>query len=104
MLRNTIRLLCLIVLATAITVQVNAQATNGSVRGTISDETGAILPKATIHIKHVATNVQRTISARADGSYTADNLQPGDYELRVEASGFKGECWLLDESEFIWIK
>ena len=91
MLRNTIRLLCLIVLATAITVQVNAQATNGSVRGTISDETGAILPKATIHIKHVATNVQRTISARADGSYTADNLQPGDYELRVEASGFKKE-------------
>jgi len=56
-LRNTIRLLCLIVLATAITVQVNAQATNGSVRGTISDETGAILPKATIHIQHVATDV-----------------------------------------------
>ena len=91
MLRNTIRLLSLLVLATAITVQVSAQATNGSVRGTISDQTGAMLPKATIHIKHVATNVERTLSARSDGTYTVDNLQPGEYELRVEATGFKKE-------------
>ena len=76
-------------LASVITVQASAQATNGSIRGTISDQTGAILPKSTIHIKHLATNVERSIPARDDGTYTADNLPPGEYEIQIEAADSK---------------
>lgn len=75
----------------ALFAQVNAQATNGSIRGTVSDEAGAVLPNANVFVKHRATNVERKIMTRDDGSFTADNLQPGDYEVKVEATGFKKE-------------
>jgi hypothetical protein len=71
------------------------QATNGSIRGTITDPTGAVLPKSTVFVKHIATNTERRIATRDDGTYSADNLQPGEYEVKVEATGFKKELTQL---------
>ncbi|MGH9801155.1 MAG: carboxypeptidase-like regulatory domain-containing protein [Blastocatellia bacterium] len=56
-----------------------AQATNGNIRGTVSDQTGAVLPKATVIVKSVGTGAERRVSTNEDGVYLADNLPPGEY-------------------------
>src|SRR5438067_8607795 len=66
-----------------------AQATNGSIRGTITDQAGAVLPQATVSVKHLDTNTERKVVTTEEGTYTVDNLQPGEYEVRVEAPHFQ---------------
>lgn len=66
-----------------------AQTTNGNIRGTVSDPTGAVLPRATVIIRHVDTGTERRLTTNDEGVYLADNLQPGEYEIQVEMQGFQ---------------
>ncbi len=66
-----------------------AQATNGSIRGTVTDPSGAVLSKATVAVKNVATGFERRLTTGNEGTYLADNLPPGEYEIQVEAQGFQ---------------
>ncbi len=69
----------------------SAQITAGAISGTIKDESGAIVPGATIIIKHTATGTTRMAFTDGEGRYRAPGLAPGEYELRAELSGFKTE-------------
>ncbi|MBK8314119.1 MAG: carboxypeptidase regulatory-like domain-containing protein [Acidobacteria bacterium] len=89
MLHSVTRLILLLFVLTALAGIVPAQATNGRIFGSVTDPNDAVLPKAVVFIKHLATNVERKLNASSDGTYTADNLQPGDYEVRVEVAGFQ---------------
>jgi hypothetical protein len=66
-----------------------AQASTGSIRGTVTDQTGAVLPQTSILIKHLETNLERRLVCSEEGIYNADNLQPGEYEVSAEARGFQ---------------
>ncbi len=66
-----------------------AQASTGGIRGAVTDPAGDVLPKATIIVKNLDTNSERRITTNSEGLYNADNLQPGEYEVRVEAPGFQ---------------
>jgi carboxypeptidase family protein len=66
-----------------------AQASTGAIRGAITDQSGAVLPAVTVTVRNVDTNTERRITTNAEGLYNADNLRPGDYEITVEAQGFK---------------
>ena len=67
-----------------------AQTTNqGAVVGTVKDPNGLVVPSATVTITNAATGVSRTATSDSNGNYRMDFLQPGEYEIRVEASGFK---------------
>ena len=66
-----------------------AQATNGSIRGTVADQTGAVMPNAAVVVKNVATGFERQVTTNTEGAYIADNLPPGEYEIRVEVKGFQ---------------
>lgn len=66
-----------------------AQTTNGNIRGTVKDQAGAVLPNATVIVKHIDTGTQRRLTTNEEGSYLADNLQPGEYEVQVEMRGFQ---------------
>ena len=68
---------------------ISAQAPVGTVNGTVTDPTGAILPSATITITNKATSVARTLTANEGGLYSAPALVPGDYEVRAEMPGFR---------------
>lgn len=68
---------------------ISAQTTNGSIRGTVTDQTGAVLPRATVTVKHVDTSTERKVAVTTEGNYVADNLQPGKYEVQIEAQGFQ---------------
>ena len=80
----------LILLAALACVIALAQAPTGIVTGTLTDESGAVIPNATVTITNKATGVvARTSTTDAQGYYSAPSLPAGDYEVRAEVSGFR---------------
>ena len=73
-------------LLTAITLA--AQAATGAISGLVKDETGAILPGATIVITNADTSQTRTLAADGGGRYAAPDLPPGQYDVKVTLQGF----------------
>src|SRR5712664_811545 len=67
----------------------NAQVLYGSVTGTVTDQSGAGVPKAHVTATNRATSVAREADADENGHYTITDLAPGNYDLKVTASGFK---------------
>ncbi len=66
-----------------------AQATTGTLSGTVSDAKGAVVPNATVKIKSDSTGIEVTTVTNGDGIFTAAALQPGSYSVTTEAKGFK---------------
>jgi hypothetical protein len=65
------------------------QSTFGSLTGSVSDPTGAVIAAATVTVTNHATQEARTVTASPDGTYLVLNLDPGIYKISVEAPGFK---------------
>jgi Carboxypeptidase regulatory-like domain len=66
-----------------------AQAVTGTILGTVTDSTGALIPGATITLTHAGTSLTRTLVSDAAGEYTAPSLPTGKYTVTAELSGFK---------------
>jgi hypothetical protein len=67
------------------------QVAGGTILGTVSDPSGAVIRDAAVAIKDVATGVIRPTSTNSSGIYSAPNLRAGEYELTVSAPGFSAE-------------
>jgi outer membrane receptor protein involved in Fe transport len=67
---------------------VRAQVAGGTILGTVSDSTGAIVPRASVSIRNVATGVARDVTTDSAGLYSVPNLLPGAYEVTASATGF----------------
>ncbi len=67
---------------------VYGQGTNGSLTGQITDPTGAAIVGATVSLTNIGTNSVQTDKADPSGVYTFKLVPPGNYSLRIEASGF----------------
>jgi len=65
-----------------------SQVTGGMLSGTVTDTSGAVIPRAKIVITNTATGVNRQVTTDNDGFYTAPNLQPGAYQITTSATGF----------------
>jgi Carboxypeptidase regulatory-like domain/TonB dependent receptor/TonB-dependent Receptor Plug Domain len=65
-----------------------SQVTGATLSGTTTDSSGGVIPGAQISIKNTATGITKDVVADSDGYYTAPNLPPGTYEVRVKAKGF----------------
>lgn len=66
-----------------------AQSTNtGTVVGTVTDPTGAVLSGATVALTDVTTNAPRTTTTNAAGRYIFVDVNPGVYNVSVSKSGF----------------
>jgi hypothetical protein len=72
------------------TCSLHAQAVYGSLYGTVSDSTGAVVPNATITVTDVAKGTSVTATANASGDYTVEHLIPDVYNIKVTANGFEG--------------
>src|SRR5215813_11194653 len=66
-----------------------AQSNAADIQGTVKDSTGAVVANANVTARNPNTNVTRNATSNDDGLYRIVNIPPGDYEITVEASGFK---------------
>ncbi len=66
-----------------------AQSTLGSITVVATDQQGAVVPGATVTLTDVDTNVKRTETTGAEGSYVFTGIGPGDYVVTVTAKGFR---------------
>lgn len=62
--------------------------TTGDVTGTVTDQSGAVVPNATVTIKSDATGATQTRTSNAQGAYRFALLPPGSYTLSANAPGF----------------
>jgi protocatechuate 3,4-dioxygenase beta subunit len=66
-----------------------AQRDLGTITGTVTDPTGAVVPGATINITEDATGLSYKVTTGASGDYTRPALKPGVYTVTAEAVGFR---------------
>ncbi|MGD1096361.1 MAG: carboxypeptidase regulatory-like domain-containing protein [Bryobacteraceae bacterium] len=83
---NILRATCLLAVLSA--GLVCAQYTTGTVQGTLTDPTGAIVANGTVTLRSIDTNASRQFKSGSDGLYYFSAVPPGNYELTVEAPGF----------------
>src|SRR5262249_21690603 len=67
----------------------HAQNTSGSISGHVIDHEGAVVPGAAVTVNDPAKNITVTVRTSASGDFVVPGLQPGNYNVRVEATGFK---------------
>src|SRR5262249_38762952 len=65
-----------------------AQSVTGSIQGTVVDQSGAVLPGVTITVTNTSTGVSRSIVTDDTGSFRAELLPVGVYEVAAELQGF----------------
>src|SRR6516162_4833250 len=63
----------------------HAQST-GTIRGTLTDDSGAVIPAASVTI--AGSGAPRAVQTQADGSFVATGLPPGNYHVKVAFPGF----------------
>ncbi|HUQ95465.1 MAG TPA: TonB-dependent receptor [Bryobacteraceae bacterium] len=66
-----------------------AQATFGSIAGTVTDPAGAVVPNAAVQVSNQQTGFVKRVSSDSLGNYEATHLNPGIYSVSVQAAGFK---------------
>jgi hypothetical protein len=66
-----------------------AQATTGEIVGTVTDATGAAIPNANVTVLDEAKGTTTKLKSNAAGEFTATQLIPDNYSVKVEASGFQ---------------
>jgi len=76
----------LVLLATATLV---GQTFRGTILGSVTDPSGAVVAGATVKIHNLATGLERTTTTSADGSYAVPELPIGTYSVTVTLTGFQ---------------
>jgi Carboxypeptidase regulatory-like domain/TonB dependent receptor-like, beta-barrel len=84
-------------------IGVFAQTDRATLRGTVTDPGGLVVPGAQVIIQESGTNIEaRRLNTDANGNYEAPALKPGTYIIQVDAGGFKSfkaEDLLLDAGQ-----
>ena len=70
------------------TLSAHAQAVYGSLYGTVTDPTGAVVSSATVTVTDVQKGTVQTVTTNASGNWTVDHLIPDTYTVKVDAANF----------------
>src|SRR6267142_156158 len=82
-----LRLVTIFVLLTAATLM--AQTFRGTILGTVTDASGALVSVAAVKVRNVGTGQERSTTTSADGSYAIPELPIGTYVVSISQSGFQ---------------
>jgi len=63
-------------------------ASSGTIAGTVTDQSNAVVPGAAVMLTDTATNVERTTNTNKDGRYILVDVPPGVYNITVTKTGF----------------
>jgi hypothetical protein len=66
-----------------------AQSTFGTILGTVTDDSGAVVPGAIVKATNTDENTSHTVTANGNGDYEFVNTKPGHYKVEVSATGFQ---------------
>ena len=66
----------------------SAQTVSGTLRGTVSDPTGALVPNATVTVRSTETGLERTVTTNEEGLYNMPFLPIGNYTVEVSRTDF----------------
>src|SRR5207302_9072062 len=77
-------LVVFVLLSTAMLV---GQTFRGTILGTVTDPSGAVVSGAKVTVRNVATGLERTTATSADGSYNVPELPIGTYTVTITQSG-----------------
>lgn len=75
-------------LFSVIAIPIMAQTNKGTIKGSVTDQNGAVVQKAEVTVTNVETNAARTVNAGDDGTYEVPLLDPGKYKVTVKAPSF----------------
>jgi hypothetical protein len=82
-------ILLLVVFALVCTIPASADNLYASIRGTVTDPTGAVISGAKLTATHSTTGITFTTTSSSSGTFTFLQLPIGDYSVKVEQTGFK---------------
>jgi outer membrane receptor protein involved in Fe transport len=86
--KSTITKAATLLLLLSLSVFAYGQGEKGSISGTVTDASNAVIHGATITVTAVGTGAVRTATTNDSGFYSVTNLAPGSYDVKVAASGF----------------
>jgi hypothetical protein len=84
-----LRVGCAALLIAAFALGATAQSNKGTITGTVTDPTGAVVKDAKVTATNVATGEAREATTGDEGTYALPALDPGIYRVTVDASGFR---------------
>ena len=76
----------LVIAAGSADAQVDARL--ASLTGQVFDQSGAVVPQASITVRRLSTGIERGVGANEQGVFSIDELQTGDYEVSATSTGF----------------
>jgi hypothetical protein len=85
---SRLRLAALIFFTLTATFAARAQVVGGTISGTVTDATGAVIPNAQVLVHDDDTGTLRTLTTSAAGTFTAPSVAVGRYTVTVSAPGF----------------
>ena len=86
--RKLITTLLLLAVAVLLPTCGYGQTVDTAILGTVTDNTGAVIPRAKVTVTSVSTGIAKSVVATAQGEYTVHYLLPGTYNIAVTANGF----------------
>src|SRR5205807_5950124 len=87
--RSNVKRSLVFIAACLLPISLAAQAVTGTILGVVTDDTGGVIPGATVTLTHTGTGLVRTVVSDASGEYTAPSLPTGKYTVVAELTGFK---------------
>ncbi len=81
--------ICVLILSTVLGTHLHGQAIYGSIVGTITDQSGAVVPNVTVTATNADTNQTRTETTDQSGRFSIQSLTPGKYNVAIESKGFR---------------
>ncbi|HTE89402.1 MAG TPA: carboxypeptidase-like regulatory domain-containing protein, partial [Terriglobales bacterium] len=79
----------IVVVASCLATPGLGQTIFGTILGTVTDASGAVVPNVVIKVTNQGENISREVRSDAEGNYQAENLKEGLYTLTVQAQGFR---------------
>ena len=86
---SSLRPLLAALLLGALLPTATAQTETGTIRGYVTDPTGAVVPDATVRLIDPDRGIHTEVASGSGGVYTFVSVRPGHYSIEVEKSGFK---------------
>ena len=92
--KKSLRAAFIVVFCVALGLHAYAQSgsNSGSINGTVTDPTGAVVPNATVEIHNPVSHFDRSTTTDKSGNYSLPNIPFNPYHMAVTATGFAPLC------------